>query len=44
MKAAAEVQLPHSFWMNVYGSVARVSGWMASDNGLPKPVYLTHRT
>ena len=40
-RAAAEVQLPHSFWMKVYGSVRPVSGWMGHDNGFPTPVYIT---
>lgn len=39
--SAAEVGLPHHFWMKVYGSVREVNGWLSWDNGVLTPAYLT---
>lgn len=39
--SAAEVGLPHHFWMKVYGSVREVSGWLSWDSGVLTPAYLT---
>ena len=38
---SAEVGLPHHFWMDVYETVREVRGWLAWDNGVLTPAYLT---
>lgn len=38
---AVSVGLYHQFWMSVLSPVAKVSGWIAIDNGLTRPVYIS---